>query len=164
MDAWNPIIELEQLTIPSFVGALDYWRDLIPISERWQQNGPLPVTSGAASKEELVRLKILAEKAFLEELEDFWRELKQKVGEAGRILYLDFVGSDTYSVTLDRAYMTSFLVTYGYATLELVPLEEEIFIIPFIEPKSGLADKQMVSIPISVNYKEWMKWKEENRR
>lgn len=162
MNVWNPIVELEQLSIPFIAEALEYWRNLVPISERWQKLDPMQVASGETTIEELVRLKILAEKAFMEELEAFWKELKQKVGEAEKILYLDFVGGDTYSETLDRAYMTSFLVTYGYATLELVPLEEEVFIIPFTEPKTGLADKQMVSVPISVSHKEWMKWKEEN--
>ena len=164
MTVWNPIIELEQISIPSLAEALRYWSDLLPISERWQKNGPLQVAAGATTWEELVRLKILAEKTFLEELEAFWKELKQKVGENEKILYWDFVGADTYSETIDRAYMTSFLVTYGYATLELHPLEEEIFIKPFTKPRSELADKQMVSVPISVSSEEWIKWKKEKQR
>jgi len=161
---WNPIIELEQISIPSLSEALKYWNELIPISERWQNFGPMQVEAGATTLEELVRLKIMAEKTFREELEAFWKELKQKVGENEKILYWDFVGADTYSETIDRAYLTSFLVTYGYATLELHPLEEEIFIKPFTEAKSGLADKMMVSVPISVSHEEWMRWKEEKQR
>jgi hypothetical protein len=160
MEVWNPIIELEQISIPSLAEALKYWQSLLPISERWQKNGSLMVEAGATTREELVRLRILAEKTFLEELEAFWKELRQKVGEAEKILYWDFVGADTYSETIDRAYMTSFLVTYGYATLELIPLEEEVFIKPFEKPRSNLPDRQMVSVPISVSSEEWMKWKE----
>ncbi len=160
MEVWNPIVELEQISIPSLAEAMKYWRDLLPISERWQQNGPLEVEAGATTREELVRQRILAEKTFLEELETFWRELKQKVGEEEKILYWDFVGADTYSETIDRAYMTSFLITYGYATLELHPLEEEVFIKPFTKPHAKLAEKQSVSVPISVSSEEWMKWKE----
>ncbi|UCC57896.1 MAG: hypothetical protein JSW14_05910 [Candidatus Bathyarchaeum sp.] len=160
MEVWNPIIEQEQISIPSLAEALKYWQALLPISERWQKNGSLMVETGATTREELVRLRILAEKTFLEELEAFWKELKQKVGEAEKILYWDFVGADTYSETMDRAYMTSFLVTYGYATLELLPLEEEVYIKPFKEPRSKLAEKQTVSVPISVSSEEWMKWKE----
>lgn len=163
MKAWNPIVEQEQLSIPYIAEALDYWRNLVPINERWQKTGPMQVASGETTREELVKLKILAEKAFREELETFWTELKQKVGEKEKILYMDFVGADTYSETLERAYMTSFLVTYGYATLELVPLEEETYIIPFKEPKTGQSDKQMVSVPVSVSHKEWMEWKEEQQ-
>ncbi len=160
MEVWNPIIELEQISIPSLTEALKYWQSLLPISERWQKNGSLQVEAGATTREELVRLRILAEKTFLEELETFWKELKQKVGEAEKILYWDFVGAETYSETIDRAYMTSFLITYGYATLELHPLEEEVFIKPFEKPRSKLAERQMVSVPISVSSEEWMKWKE----
>jgi hypothetical protein len=160
MGVWNPIVELEQISIPSLAEALKYWVDLLPISERWQKNGPLQVEAGVTTREELVRLRILAEKTFLEELEMFWNELKQKVGVEEKILYWDFVGADTYAETIKRAYMTSFLVTYGFATLELRPLEEEVFIKPFQKQRSRLAEKQQVSVPISVSSEEWMKWKE----
>lgn len=160
MEVWNPIIELEQISIPSMTEALKYWQDLLPIDERWKRINPLEVESGATTREELVRLRILAEKTFLEELETFWDELKQKVGEAEKIHYWDFVGADTYAETIKRAYMASFLVTYGFATLELHPLEEEVFIKPFEKPLSRLAEKQLVSVPISVSSEEWIKWKE----
>jgi hypothetical protein len=163
MKAWNPIIEKEQITIPSLAEAMNYWKELAPIDERWQRLGSMQVEAGAITREELVRLKILAEKTFREELEAFWKELKRKVGENKEILYWDFVGAETYHETLDRAYMTSFLVTYGYATLELVPLEEEVFIKPFKEVRSGLADARMVSVPISVSPEEWTKWKENHQ-
>jgi hypothetical protein len=56
--------------------------------------------------------------------------------------------------------MTSFLVTYGYATFEIHRLEEEIFIIPFDKPRSLVGKKQMVSVPVSVSFEEWRRWKE----
>jgi hypothetical protein len=161
---WNPIIELEQLSISSITEAMKYWSDLAPIDERWQRNVPLQVAAGATTREELIRLRILAEKTFFEELEAFWAELKQRVGENEKIHYWDFVGAETYQETLDKAYMTSFLVTYGYATLELRPLEEEVFIKPFGKPRAELADNRMVSVPISVSHEEWMRWKEEKQR
>lgn len=160
---WNPIIELEQLSIPSLAEAMKYWNDLPPVDERWQRLDSKQVTPGSTTREELVRQKILAEKTFFEELETFWAQLKQKVGENKKILYWNFVGADTYSDTLDRAYMTSFLVTYGYATLKIDPLEEEVFIIPLKEPRFGLSDKRMVSVPISVSHEEWIRWKEEKQ-
>ena len=115
--------------------------------------------TGTTTREELVKLRILAEKSFLEELEVFWEELKHRVGGEEKILYWDFVGAETYPETTNRAYMTSFLVTYGYATLELHPLEEEIFIKPFDKPRSTLGKKQMVSIPVSISFEEWRTWK-----
>ena len=161
---WNPIIELEQLSIHSLAEAMKYWNDLAPIDERWQKFVPQQVAAGATTREELVRLRILAEKTFREELDAFWIELKQRVDENGKTHYWNFVGAVTYQETLDRAYMTSFLVTYGYATLELHPLEEEVFIKPFGKPRAELADNRMVSVPISVSHEEWTRWKEEKQR
>ena len=55
--------------------------------------------------------------------------------------------------------MTSFLVTYGYATLEIHPLEEESFIKPYGKIVTEIGKKQLVSIPIAVTVEDWMKWK-----
>ena len=35
---WNPVIEMEQLSIPSLAEAMKYWNNLVPIDERWQRN------------------------------------------------------------------------------------------------------------------------------
>ena len=56
--------------------------------------------------------------------------------------------------------MTSFLITYGYATLEINPLEEEVFIIPFRELRSELDHERMVSVPFSISFDQWTNWKE----
>jgi len=159
LEAWHPIIELEQISLHSLAEAIKYWESLLPLSERWLKTGFLEVEAGATTREELVKLRILAEKTFLEELEVFWEELKQKVGGEEKIRYWNFIASDTYSETIKRAYMTSFLVTYGYATLEVRPLEEEIFIKPFEKPRSMVGKKQMVSIPVSISFEEWTRWK-----
>jgi len=159
LETWRPIIELEQISLHSLSEAIKYWQDLLPLSERWLKTGSLEMETGATTREELVKLRILAEKSFLEELEVFWEELKHRVGGEEKIRYWDFIGADTYPETAKRAYMTSFLVTYGYATLELHPLEEETFIKPFDKQRSTLGKKQMVSIPVSVSFEEWSGWK-----
>jgi hypothetical protein len=163
MAAWNPIIELEQLSLPTIAQAYMYWQELVPADQRWQNEMPMQVETGETTLEELRQQNILVEKTFFERLEGFWEELKQKVGDQTKILYWDFVGAQTYSETVSRAYMTSFLVTYGYATLELVPLEEEIYLIPFQKQKTELSEKQVVSVPISVGYQEWSRWKGETQ-
>ncbi len=163
LKAWRPIVELEQISAHSLAEALKYWQDLLPLSERWLKTGSLKTEVGTAAREELIHQRILAERAFSEELETFWEELKQKVGGKGKIPYWDFVGADTYPETLRRAYMISFLVTYGYATLEVHPLEEEMFLKPFEKPKSFLGKKQLVSIPVSVSLEEWRRWREDKQ-
>jgi len=163
LKAWHPIVEMEQISPHSLSEAIKYWQGLLPLNERWTKTAFMKTELGAASREELIKQRIIAEKAFTEELEMLWRELRQKVGENEKIPYWNFVGADTYEETVRRAYMTSFLVTYGYATFEVHRLEEEIFIIPFSKPRSLLGKKQVVSIPISVSVEEWRRWKESKR-
>jgi len=162
LGAWHPIVEFEQISLHSLKEALRYWESLPPLKDRWKEFPPPEETGGTATREELLKLKILQNKAFTEELESFWNELKRLVeekGENGRIRYWDFVGAETYEETIHRAFMTSFLVTYGYATLEVHPLEEEIFIKPFERQQRRIAKRQLVSIPIAITVEEWEKWR-----
>ena len=163
LKAWRPIVEFEQISLHSLAEAMKYWQALLPLNERWLKTGSLKTEAGTATREELIHQRILAETVFSEELEMFWEELKQRVGGEGKVPYWDFVGAETYPETLRRAYMVSFLVTYGYATLEVHRLEEEMFLKPFEKPKSLLGKEQLVSIPVSVSVEEWRKWKEGKR-
>jgi hypothetical protein len=51
--------------------------------------------------------------------------------------------------------MTSFLVTYGYAAIEVDPVEEEAFLIPFEERRETISKTQSVSIPMAIDYETW---------
>ncbi|MFQ5758186.1 MAG: hypothetical protein ACE5IF_00755 [Candidatus Bathyarchaeia archaeon] len=160
LKTWHPIVELEQISPHSLAEAIKYWENLLPISERWLRPSPLEREVGSATREDMIRQRILTDKVFSQELENFWEELKRRVDDEGRIRYWDFVGADTYPETIRRAYLTSFLVTYGYATLEVYRLEDEIFIKPFEKPLSLQGEEQLISIPVSVSFEEWMRWKE----
>lgn len=163
LGTWHPIVELEQISSYSLIEAVKYWQSLLPMDERWTKTGALKTKLGLTSKEELIGQQIMAEKAFTEELEAFWHELRQMIGKDGKITYWDFVGADSYPETSRRAYMTSFLATYGYATFEVHRLEEEIFIIPFDKPRSLVGKRQVVSVPVSISFEEWRRWKESKR-
>jgi hypothetical protein len=159
LNAWHPIIELEQISPFSLQEAIKYWQSLVPLDERWKNTEATKTELGSATRNDLIAQRILAEQAFAEDLETFWRELRQKAGKEEKIEYWNFVGADTYEETSRRAYMTSFLVTYGYATFEVRRLEEEIYLIPFSQPRSLVGKKQVISIPVSVSYEEWKRWK-----
>jgi len=159
---WHPLVELEQISLHSLSEALRYWKSLLPLKERWKELPPAEVETSLATREELIKQRILRDKAFSEELESFWQELKSRVREKsdeGKIRYWDFVGAETYEETVQRAFMTSFLVTYGYATLEIHLLEEEIFIKSYEKPTTKISKKQLVSIPIAVSAEDWVNWK-----
>jgi hypothetical protein len=160
--SWHPIVELEQISIHSLADALRYWNALIPLSERWKQFAPDEIGTGVATRDELIKQRVLSDKVFSEEMETFWQELKTAVetkGKDGKMRYWDFVGAETYEDTVQRAFLTSFLITYGYATLEIHPLEELTFIKPFEKPLTRVRTEQAVSVPISVTYDDWQKWK-----
>jgi hypothetical protein len=162
LKAWHPTVELEQISLHSLEEAIRYWKGLLPLDERWKAISPEKIETGLATREELIRQRILRDKTFSEELENFWQELKKMVeekSENGKIRYWDFVGAETYEETVHRAFMTSFLVTYGYATLEIYPLEEENFIKPYEKPVTKIGKKQLVSIPIAITVEDWTKWK-----
>jgi hypothetical protein len=159
---WRPTIELEQISLRSLTEALEYWDSLLPMKERWKESDLGENETGTTTRQELINERILRDVAFSEELETFWQELKKSTaekGENGKIHYWNFVGAETYNETVQRAFMTSFLITYGYATLEIHPLEEEIFIVPSQKPALRTANKQQVSIPIAVSANDWQKWK-----
>src|SRR5947208_14614698 len=87
---------------------------MLSFFERARRLQPGPVDSpGAMDTPELARMRVLEEKAFGRRLEDLRREMKEQVGEEGRIDYWTFVRAKSFADTVLRAQMVSFLVSYG---------------------------------------------------
>ena len=159
---WQPLIELEQISLHSLSKATLYWEGLTPLKERWKEFEVPEYSMGITNRDELVRQQVLGDKIFSRRLEEHWQQLKNKVkdnGVDGKMFYWDFVCADTYEETAERAFLTSFLISYGYATLEIRPLEEEIFIKPLKNRSVNFHEQQLISIPIAVTYSKWQKWK-----
>jgi hypothetical protein len=162
LKAWNPLIEFEQISLNTLAQGLLYWEALAPLSERWKDLDAAEVSMGFASRDELIKQGVLGDREFSEELNCYWQELKDcvaKKGQDGKINYWDFIGADTYEETVQRAFLTSFLVTYGYATLEIDRLEELVFIKPFDKQKTEILTQQSTSVAIAVSCEDWQKWK-----
>jgi len=162
LKAWNPLIEFEQISLNTLAQGLLYWEALAPICERWKGLDAAKVSMSFASKDELIKQGVLGDREFSEELNCYWQELKNRVvnnGQDGKIHFWDFIGADTYEETVQRAFLTSFLVTYGYATLEIDRLEELVSIRPFDKPKIGILPQQSTSVAIAVSCEDWQKWK-----
>jgi hypothetical protein len=157
--AWHPLVELEQVTMGSLEAALRYWDGLVPLNERWRKENLLLAETSPITREELIKQGILLSETFTAELEILWKELKTVVDKEGKIGYWDFIGASTYNETLLRAYLTSYLITYGYAALEVHPLEEEIFLRPYAEQVSK-GEVATFSFPISVSFEEWKRWQQ----
>ena len=158
LSAWSPLIEGEQLSLHSLAQGLLYWAALTPLSDRWKDIDVSAVAIGSVSRDEMISQRVLSDKEFGEELEYCWQELKLKVtekGKDGKIAYWGFIGADTYEETVQRAFLTSFLVTYGYATLEINRLEETVFLLPFDKPRTEALTMQSTSVPIAVSFEDW---------
>jgi hypothetical protein len=159
-EAWYPLVELEQVTMGSLEAALRYWGELAPLDERWRKENLLLADVSPTSREELIRQGALLSETFTAELEKLWKELKTVANKDGKIGYWDFIGADTYDETIRRAYLASFLITYGYAALEVHPLEEEIFLRPFAKQVSK-EDTSTFSFPIPIGFEEWKRWRQD---
>lgn len=161
--SWTPVVDHEQLSLHTLSQGLLYWDALSPLVDRWKNIDVSQVETGVVSREEMIKARVLSDREFGEELENYWQELRLKTtneGKDGKIGYWTFIGAGSYEETIHRAFITSFLVTYGYATLEIDRLEETVTIIPFDKPREEPLSIQSTSVPISVSVEDYQKWKE----
>ena len=154
--SWHPIVEFESLTPHYLAEAKRYWTNLPPLEERWRGLDVTEVMTGEIAEEELARLGILSKEDFVVTLERAWEELKGAAGKLGEVSYWDFICKPSFGETVKRAWVVSFLVSYGYATLELKPLEEEISLKPLPKPL-GLERATPFSVPVAISREEWLK-------
>jgi hypothetical protein len=165
--AWTPLVEFEQLSLHNLAQGLLYWDALPPLGDRWKDINVASVEAGQVTRDELVKQRVLGDREFGDELVCYWQELKAKVeekGKDGKISYWDFIGADTYEETVQRAFLTAFLVTYGYATLKIDRLEETVTILPYESPRTEALTVQSTSVPIAVSVETWQKWMEGKQR
>lgn len=154
VNSWHPIVGLECITTPGIREALDYWNNLPSLDERRVGLDVTEILTGEIARKELTQLGLMSRKDFASALEKFWEDLKKAAGEKGQIDYWKFVAADTFKETVSRAWLTSFLVSYGYATLELKPLEEEITLKPAKRQKI-MTKTVPSSVPIPISLAEW---------
>jgi len=160
LKSWHPVAEMEQVSARTLAESLGYWGGLVPLDERWRGPDVEEVETGTATMGEAVELGLIPEEGFMELIEGFWRELEKKAGAGGRIDYWDWVGAETYPETVYRAYLTVFMVGYGYANAEWDRLLEETVIVHNPEPRPD-PGRDKVSLPVMVDYEEWMNWRRE---
>ena len=148
LQSWHPVTELEQLTDVVVSDALEYWNLLLPISERWKRRdspeGKRPETT---SSDTLAELGIHG-KEFGKQLIEMWNDLRQLYNvEKKPVDYWKFVKRSSYQETVQRAYHVSFLVTYGYATIQTDG--DQMVLVPNDEPSEKTASGA-VSFPVAI--------------
>src|SRR5216684_7605729 len=117
--SWHPIVELEQLTLASTKEAKDFWEKMLSFFERRRRLHLGPFDNPEATNlGELARMRVVDEKAYTRKMQDLWNELKQRADEDETVDYWNFIKASNFAQTVTRAQLVSFLVSYGYATLQ----------------------------------------------
>ncbi|KXA91015.1 hypothetical protein AKJ57_02775 [candidate division MSBL1 archaeon SCGC-AAA259A05] len=161
INSWHPTVELECISRPGIEEAINYWDNLAPISERGTELETTETSPEEISREELSEFGFESREDFDEMIEKTWEDLKKNVGEEGQISYWRFIDSDSFQETVKNAWLVSFMVSYGYATIEINPLEEEITLKPR-EKKETPSERTGTSVPIAITFDDWKRRKKQN--
>ncbi|MFQ5969249.1 MAG: hypothetical protein ACE5J2_01965 [Nitrososphaerales archaeon] len=156
----HPIVSLDQISPAKVKQALDYWNSLLPLKERMiALSRDTSLELGSISFDELIRLKLLSEEEFNDNLQKLWSELLEKRSKyrEGKIPYWEFIASESYEDSVRRAYLTSFLVSEGYAAMEIDPLGETIYIVANDEQKLPPKNAFPRSIAVTFDNECWQK-------
>lgn len=161
VNSWHPTSEMECIAKPGIDEAMEYWRNLEPLSERGTELETEETTPDEIGRDELSELGFESKEDFDEKVEETWHRLKEESGEDNQISYWNFVDSEDFRQTIKNAWLTSFLVSYGYATIELNPLEEDITL-KAREERETPTEETGTSVPIAISHEEWKERREKN--
>ncbi|MDW8084436.1 MAG: hypothetical protein RMI49_04485 [Candidatus Caldarchaeum sp.] len=127
VSSWRPIVTSEQLTSYMFSRGLEHFHSL-------------PSRSFGRGMErvsvEEVRVENLPDAFYLrEQMEESLKKIHEEMLEMGRtsgvVDYVAFVTKDGLDKVFERAYLTAFVVSEGFAELSKNPLTGEISLIPY---------------------------------
>ncbi len=155
--SWRPIVEARGVSPLFLERAVEYWRTLPALEERKLELIEENESTGTLSLSELAALGFASEEEFLSFLESEENRLKKEAKKrGGEVPYWEFIGAITFEETIKRAYLVSFLCSYGKATIRRDPLSGEMWLVPLEKP---LGTKVSLAIPIDEE-----RWKRNVRR
>jgi len=162
--AWRPVLEYEQLSPQQIKEAVEYWNRLPSLAERLRRLPRAPwIRPSRMSLDEMLQLGVFSAQGFEQVLSELAAELRDRTEREGSVTYWGFIYSDTYEETVRRAYLTSFLITYGYARLELRGLDEEAYLRPTPAEGPSPEPQQPSSFAMPVDYETWLRLSEARR-
>ncbi len=145
LKSWHPIIEMEQLTLQSIINGLSYWRNFSPYRK-------FKIVKSNSKAPTIINGKTLRKNENLSNLMvKLWKEMIELTGEKEKIDYWMFIRKNDFSTTVKRAYITSFLISYGYAFL--IKCGDELYLIPN-KKFEKINYNEQVSFPISIKKEE----------
>jgi hypothetical protein len=144
--SWHPVAQIDQLSPRGLEKAFVYWRDLVPISERFKdQFGSYGVRPGVVDYSELVSLGVFTKEEFEGNLTLLHEELmRESNGEW--VDYRQFIGDESYEEKVRRAYLLAFLISEGRVLLKSEPLTGKIWTMALAEKVRGAPKSVAISI------------------
>jgi len=144
--SWHPIAQLDQLSPRGLEKAFVYWRDLVPISERFKDKfGTYCIKPGLIDYSELVSLGVFTKEQFETSLADLHDELLHK-SNGDWVDFREFIGDESYESKVRRAYLLAFLISEGRALLKTEPLSGQIWTMGIAEKVKGIPKSVAISI------------------
>jgi hypothetical protein len=144
--SWHPVAQLDQISPKGLEKAFVYWRDLDPMSERFkEQFGSYGVAPGFVDYSELVSLGVFSTEQFEGSLAALHDELLRK-SNGEWVDYREFIGSDAFEEKVRRAYLLSFLISEGRASLKTEPLTGKIWTRALAEKSKGATKSVAISV------------------
>ena len=124
--SWHPVAQVDQISPRGLEKAFVYWRELIPMSERFKdQFGNYGVRPGVVDYSDLISLGVFTEEQFESSLAQLHDELLRR-SNGEWVDYGDFIGDESFESRVRRAYLLAFLLTEGRALLKTEPLTGKI--------------------------------------
>lgn len=149
LKAWKPTVKIEVLTPERLKEAASYWARLKPRGLLPEPSEAPRIVEAEISSEAVKALGLRLGENFRRLMEETFQELLVKVKEAeGEISYWDFVKAESFRETVLKAYMVSFLSTYGYVQLTLDKLTGELKLKPTPETAGKPRGECSIAIPL----------------
>ena len=147
----HPILELEQLTVPSIEHGLEYWRDLKPFHERIRSKSFFRGESpNIADLTDLARSGVLQLEDFTSLIEQILKELNEECDSEGSVDYWSFIKRGSFSETVERAYIVSLLVSYGTLEMKVEGDPNQSGGIKVMRRRTPVNKRKMISFPITL--------------
>lgn len=144
--SWHPVAQFDQLSPKGLEKAFVYWRDLIPLAERFKEEfGSYGTRPGVINYEELIDLRIFSPEQFESRLKDLYDELLSK-SDGKWIDYHEFIHVEKVENTLIKAYLLAFLVSDGKAVIKTDPLSDKISVAALTKRAEGEPKSVAISL------------------
>ncbi|HME19005.1 MAG TPA: hypothetical protein VKF15_04645 [Nitrososphaerales archaeon] len=144
--SWHPIVQLDQISPKGLERAFVYWRDLLPMAERFKdQFGSYGTKPGSVGYAELIELGVFTRQQFDKDLKELHEALLQK-SNGDWIDYGEFIKADSFAAKVVRAYLLSFLISDGQASLRTDPLTGKVWTMALREKVGGVPKSVAISV------------------